>query len=322
MSTPPLSPRLLDIDAAAVADRLSARLRAAVGETLGRRGVVLGVSGGVDSAAVLMLSARAMGPERVLALAMPERESSAESLVLGKEVAAAAGVELLVEEITETLEAAGCYRRRDEAIRAMVPDYGEGWGCKLALGAAAGYQISYLVVQPPGGPPRRVRPTGDVYATVVAASNFKQRTRKMLEYFHADRLGYAVAGTPNLLEYDQGFFVKGGDGLADVKPICGLYKTQVYALARHLGVPESILARPPTTDTFSLPQTQEEFYFTLPYPEMDLSLYALDHGYSVEATAEALGLPEAQVQRVFDFIRRKRAATRYLHQPPLPIEPG
>ena len=127
------------------------------------------------------------------------------------------------------------------------------------------------------------------YLQIVAATNFKQRVRKMMEYYHADRLNYAVAGTPNRLEYDQGFFVKLGDGAADVKPIAHLYKTQVYALAEYLGVPEEIRRRPPTTDTFSLPQTQEEFYFALPYAKMDLCLYGHNHGVPAAEVAAAAG---------------------------------
>lgn len=316
----PLSPDVLALDAERVSQILIERLRVAVGQTLGKRGVSLGVSGGIDSALVMMLSARAFGPDNVVALAMPERESSSESLVLARELTEAAGVELIVENISGILDAARCYERRDDAIRELVPEFGPGWACKLALGERGGYQITNVVVQPPGGEPRTVRPTARAYSTIVAASNFKQRTRKMLEYYHADRMGFAVAGTPNLLEYDQGFFVKGGDGLADVKPICQLYKTQVYQLAEYLGVPKSICSRPPTTDTFSMPQSQEEFYFSLPYPQMDICLYALNNGYSAADAAQVIGLPPARVEKVFDIIQRKRAATAWLHMAPIPIE--
>src|SRR5260221_3517294 len=157
----------------------------------------------------------------------------------------------------------------------------------------------------------------DVYLGIVATTNMKQRTRKQLEYYHADRLQYAVAGTPNRLEYDQGFFVKNGDGAADVKPIAHLYKTQVYALAAHLGVPEEIRSRPPTTDTYSLEQTQEEFFFALPYDKMDLCLYARDRGIAPEDVAREVGITPEQVLRVFRDIDAKRKAARYLHEPPL-----
>jgi NAD+ synthase len=145
----------------------------------------------------------------------------------------------------------------------------------------------------------------------------KQRTRKQMEYYHADRLNYAVLGTPNRLEYDQGFFVKLGDGAADVKPIAHLYKSQVYQLAEFLGLPEEVRTRPPTTDTYSLPQGQDEFYFSLPYEAMDLCLYGKNHGVAAAEVAAAVGLTPPQVEHVFADIDRKRSTTRYLHLAPL-----
>jgi NAD+ synthase len=148
----------------------------------------------------------------------------------------------------------------------------------------------------------------------------KQRARKFLEYYHADRLNYVVAGTPNRLEYDQGFFVKNGDGAADIKPIAHLYKSQVYQLAAYLGMPEEVLRRTPTTDTYSLPQTQEEFYFALPYEQMDLCLYAKNHDIPPADVASAVGLTADQVEWVYQDINRKRAVANYLASPPLLIE--
>jgi NAD+ synthase len=149
----------------------------------------------------------------------------------------------------------------------------------------------------------------------------KQRTRKQLEYYHADRLNFAVAGTPNRLEYDQGFFVKNGDGSADVKPIAHLYKTQVYALARHLGLPQEVCDAQPTTDTYTLAQGQDEFYFALPYAKMDLALWALEHGASAAELARAIGLTPPQAEQVYADIRAKRRGTAYLHLPPQRMAP-
>jgi NAD+ synthase len=155
---------------------------------------------------------------------------------------------------------------------------------------------------------------------VVAATNFKQRVRKMMEYYYADRFRFAVVGTPNRLEYDQGFFVKGGDGAADLKPIAHLYKSQVYRLAEHLGVPDVIRSRPPTTDTYPMEQSQEEFFFSVPYDTMDLCLYARDFRIPCEDVAQATGLTAGQVERVYQDIDAKRKAARYLHQPPLLVD--
>ncbi len=314
------SEAVLELDAAKAALEIEAALRRQVLDTLGRRGCVVGVSGGVDSAVVATLCARALGPERVLALLMPERDTSPESLRLGHAVAEHLRVQSVVEDIGPALEGLGCYRRQDAAIRQVFPEWGPGWRCKLSLPSLLDgdrLNVFSLVVADPTGAQRRARMPHGAYLQLVAATNFKQRVRKMMEYYHADRLRYAVAGTPNRLEYDQGFFVKQGDGAADVKPIAHLYKTQVYALAEALGVPEEIRSRPPTTDTYSLPQTQEEFYFALPYGPMDLCLWGLDHGVPPGEVAAELGLTDVQVERVYQDLGAKRRAGRYLHAPPL-----
>ena len=311
---------VLAIDAAAVTDSITEWIRRVMFDRLRRRGIVVGLSGGVDSTVVAALCTRALGENRVLGLLMPESESSPDSLMLGELAARSLGISTEIEDISPILEATGCYQRRNDAIRSMVPEYGDGYRCKLVLADVlntAAYQVSYLVVEDPEGTQRRHRLTADCYLAIVAANNFKQRTRKMLEYYYADRLNYAVAGTPNRLEYDQGFFVKNGDGSADLKPIAHLYKTQVYQLAEYLGVPEEIRRRPPTTDTYSLPQSQEEFYFLLSYDKMDLCLWARDHGVTAEQTASMTRLSPAVVEKVYRSIDSKRKATAWLHEPPL-----
>jgi NAD+ synthase len=314
---------VLKIDAAEVTARIEKSIRDQITRVLRRRGAVVGMSGGIDSSVVATLCARALGRERVQGLLMPERDSSSDALRLGKLLAEHLGIRYEIEDIAQGLEGMGCYRRQLEAIRMAVPEYGEGWRCKLTLPsllASDRLNITSLTIADPHGNQRTVRMPPAAYLQMVAATNFKQRLRKMMEYYHADRLNYAVAGTPNLLEYDQGFFVKQGDGAADFKPIAHLYKSQVYALAEYLGVPEEIRRRPPTTDTFSLAQTQEEFYFALPYDRMDLSLWAHNHGIPAAEAAEALQLSPDQVERVYRDIEAKRRAARYLHEGPLLVE--
>lgn len=317
------SAETLKIDGAAEIERIVAGLRAQL-RGMRKRGMVLGLSGGIDSSVSVALAVRAVGAKNVFCLFMPENDSDPESLRLGRLVAETFGVAAVVEDIGPTLQAMGCYERRDSFIRELVPEYGPGWGSKIVIAnalASEGYNISSLVVEDPQGNRTKLRMPPAVYLGIVAATNMKQRTRKQVEYYHADRLNFAVLGTPNRLEYDQGFFVKNGDGAADVKPIAHLYKSQVYALAADLGIPEEIRRRPPTTDTFSLEQTQEEFYFSLPYDRMDLCLYGLNNGLPAEQVAAAAKLSTVEVERVFADIAAKRRATRYLHLEPQLVEP-
>jgi NAD+ synthase len=319
----PFTTDVLAMDAEQATTRITEAISSQVLGTLRRRGLVVGLSGGIDSSVCAALSVRALGPKRVLGVFMPERHSSDDSLHLGRLLAAHLGIETIVEDIAPSLEAAGCYERQNAAIRSVFPEYADDWKCKITLPSLLNgdrLNIFSLTVMSPSGEMKTSRLPLSAYLQLVAATNFKQRMRAMMAYYHADRLNYAVVGTPNRLEYDQGFFVKGGDGAADLKPIAHLYKTQVYALAAYLDVPEEIRRRPPTTDTYSMPQTQEEFYFALPYDAMDLCLYAHNHGVPPQDVATALGLTEPQIAAVFKDIDAKRRTTRYLHLSPLFVE--
>ncbi len=324
MGAMPFSKDVLNLDRPAEVARITAWFKASVMGTLKKRGVVIGLSGGIDSSVCAALAVKALGPDKVFGVFMPEHHSASESLELGQLLAKSLGIQAITESIASALEGAGCYARQDEAIRAVFPKYGKGWKSKITLPSLVDsdrLNVFSLTVQSPTGELETARMPLTSYLQLVAATNYKQRVRKMVEYYHADRLNYAVVGTPNRLEYDQGFFVKQGDGTADIKPIAHLYKTQVYALAETLGVPAEIRSRPPTTDTYSLPQSQEEFYFALPYDRMDLCLWAVNHQVPAAEVAATIGLKPDQVERVFKDIASKRRATRYGHLPPLLVEP-
>lgn len=315
----PLNPHVLDIDYQQEADNICVRLREITARQLHRRGLVVAISGGIDSSVSCALAVRALGPDRVFTLILPEQDSSDDSAARANILATHLGVRTETVDIAPTLEAIGCYRARDAAVRNALPEYTEGWKFKIVIDGGTEGRINRfrLMAQEPDGTPHERELALADYLTIVAATNFKQRIRKTLEYFHADRLNYAVVGTPNRVEYDQGFFVKNGDGSADVKPIAHLYKTQVYGMARHLQLPERVCAAIPTTDTYSLSQGQDEFYFALPYRQMDLALWALNHDRPASELAAVLGLDETRAQAVYDDIGNKRRTTRYLHQAPV-----
>lgn len=313
---------VLEIDHEAEINKISTKIRGALGERTRRRGLVVAVSGGIDSSVCAALCVAAMGKEKTFGLLLPERDSSPESLEKGEKLCLHLGIEYRVEDIAPVLDAFGCYRWRDEAIKRVFPGYTDGWKNKIVISGGLEGKFNYfkLVVRSPDGETMEKRLGAGEYLQIVAATNFKQRARKTYEYFHADRLNYAVVGTPNRLEYDQGFFVKNGDGAADIKPIAHLYKTQVYSLARYMKLPESICSAAPTTDTYSLPQGQDEFYFALPYDKMDIALWCHNHNVGAGILAEYLGITESQAQYIYKDIETKRRTTRHLHDKPILIE--
>ncbi len=308
------------IDAAAEAERIIAGMRRVVGQELNKRGGVIGISGGIDSSLCLALSAKAFGPERVLGITMPESDSNPISAVLARKLARQYGVPYIVEDMTAALAGFGTYRRRDEAMRNVFPEYDSTYRAKIvlpsALGAKDQLNVFRLMIISPEGEEKTERIPLKEYLQIVAASNFKQRSRMAMLYYHADRLNYAVIGTGNKNEHEQGFFVKHGDGGADIKPIAHLFKTQVFQLAEYLGVPQEIRERTPTTDTYSAECTQEEFFFRVPFEVGDLVWYAMEKGVPPAEVAKELGLGEDQVLNIQSDIRRKIKATEYLRAEP------
>lgn len=317
-----IAAKILDFDRDAEVAGITAEIRRILVNKLHRRGVVVAMSGGIDSSVSAALCVRALGAGKVFGLLLPEQDSSASSEDKGRILAEHLGIDYLVHDIAPTLAAIGCYKWRDEAIVATFPEYGPGWKNKITIAGGAEGRINHfhLVVQSPAGELFEKRLGLKEYLQIVAATNYKQRIRKTVEFFHADRLNYAVVGTPNRVEYDQGFFVRNGDGSADLKPIAHLYKTQVYALAQHLQLPDVICSAVPTTDTYSLPQGQDEFYYSLPYREMDIALWCLNHGKTAAELADILEITPVQAGHVYKDIENKRRTTAPLHWPAILME--
>jgi NAD+ synthase len=315
---------VLYLDVAVVADDLARRLRHDIGRTLRRTGAVVGISGGIDSSVVLALAVRALGSDRVLGVLMPERESSNESTSRPRLLAQQLGVATVLEDLTSTLEAFGCYRRRDDAVRRIFPEYGPAYRMKIGLPGNAldsdTLSIFHVTVITPDGEEKTKRLDPSEYLEIVASTNFKQRARMAMLYHHAEARNYAVVGTPNRNEHGQGFFVRWGDGGYDIAPIRHLYKTQVFQLANYLGIPEEIRAATPTTDTYSAPVSQEEFFFRMPFDTMDLIWWALDHHVSASEASSVLDLTEAQVRRAYEHLERTQRSTEYLRSAPIAYE--
>jgi NAD+ synthase len=309
-------------DIESVVNVITRKMRDDVFLNLKRQGAVIGTSGGIDSSVCLALSAKAFGSEKVLGIMMPEKDSNPDSEKLARELTTKFGVKVIKEEITPALSGFGCYTRRDEAVRNVFPEY-DPKTHKMKIGIKQGGLsnnlppvFSLTIVDMIGNQKDQILPVKE-YLEIVAASNFKQRTRMATLYFHAEALHYAVIGTPNKHEQEQGFFVKYGDGGADIMPIGNLYKTQVYQLAEYLGVPKDIIVRTPTTDTYSAEQTQEEFFFQMPFGLMDIYWCGYENGYDPAEVAKVMEEPVEKVKALFNNFERKKKTTEYLRMAPI-----
>jgi len=297
------------------------KLKMDVARKLQRRGAIVGISGGIDSSVVLALSAKAFGSERVTGIMLPEQDSSDDSRILAEKLAAKFEVPTLLEDITKALDGFGCYQRRDEAISKVIANFNPDIDkAKIEIKQNIAENLpaifSVTVIKPNGETLSKLLPAKE-YLQIVAATNFKQRCRMSMLYYHAERLHYAVIGTPNKHEVEQGFFVKYGDGGADVMPIGHLYKTQVYQLAKYLGVPQDIIDRTPTTDTYTAEQTQEDFFYQMPFESMDLIWYGWENNYEAEEVAKVMGKSTTEIQNIYKNFERKRKTTEYLRMKPI-----
>lgn len=305
-----------------VCESIQNQIRNHIFTTLRRKGGVIGISGGIDSSVTLALTVKAIGADKVLGVLLPEKDSSSESARLAHLLADKFGVKTITEDITGALEGYGCYKRRDEAVARVFPQYDpRTYKMKIGVrqsGLNTGLPpVFYLtIVDPSGKEESKILPVAE-YAQIVAASNFKQRSRMSMLYYHAERLHYAVVGTPNKHEVEQGFFVKYGDGGADLMPIGKFFKTQVYQIAEFLGVPQEIIQRTPTTDTYTAEQTQEEFFYQLPFHQMDILWYAFENNYPVSEVAQEMNMTEDAVKKIFVSFERKQQTTDYLRRPPI-----
>jgi len=311
----------LTIDAKKTEEQLTEFIRAQIHRKLKKGGAVLGISGGIDSSVVASLCVRALGPERVLGVSMPEKDSNRSSLLLAEKLAMRLGIGFIVEDMTAALGGHGCYQRRDEAIKRVFPDFTSQCKSKITIATdiLKRESLNYfkLTVEYPNGTSRSNRMPAKEFLQIVAASNLKQRSRMATLYFHAERLNWAVVGTANKDEHDLGFFVKYGDGGADLKPIAHLFKVQIYQLARHLGIPDEIVDRVPTADTYSAEVTQTEFFFGINFELLDLIWSGLEQGLSAHEVADHLSLTEHQVARVYKDIQQKQRSTKYLRCAPI-----
>jgi len=314
---------ILKIDCKSEVERICSFIQQQV-RVMKREGIVVGLSGGVDSALSAAISVKALGKDKVFGLILPEKESNPVSAEYGAKQAKELDIETETIDITPTLEAFGTYQKRDKVIKQVFPEYNNGYKSKITLPADLlsrdAYNFFTLKIDDGKGDIRSARLDKKMLNGIVAATDSKQRTRMMHLYYYAEMKNYLVCGTTNKTETVQGFFVKYGDGGVDIEPTGHLYKTQVYQLSEYLGIICEIIKRAPSPDTFSFQVSDEEFYFRIPYETLDLLLYAWEYDISLERVCETMNLTEEQVKRATRDFKAKYNATKHLRQLPPALE--
>jgi NAD+ synthase len=312
---------ILDINPDKECNRICEFIKEQVFSRFRREGGVVGISGGIDSALTAALSVRALGRDKVLGILLPEKESNPISLTYGELLIKRLGIRSEKVDITQALESLGSYSRRDEIIKKIFPEYDNTYKIKIGLpqDLLERDRINYfsLKIISSKGEEKSFRLSKDQLLGIVAATDMKQRTRMTQLYYYAEKNNYLVVGTTNYSEYAQGFYVKFGDGGVDLEPIAHLYKTQVYQLAKFLDIPEEIIRREPSPDTFSAVVSDQEFYFCMPYELLDLLLYAQENKIPLNKVSEVLNLPEEQIKRAYrDFDQKKKASAHLVQTAP------
>ena len=311
---------ILKVDCKSEVERICSFIKQQVRE-MRREGALVGLSGGIDSALAAAVCVKALGREKVFGLILPEKESNPISAEYAAKHAKELGIATETVDITPTLEAFGTYEKRDNAIKTVFPEYNDNYKSKITLPpnllARDAFNFFTLKIDDGKGNVQSARLNKRALNGIVAATDTKQRTRMMHLYYYAEKMNYIVCGTTNRTEVLEGFFVKYGDGGVDIEPLAHLYKTQVYQLSEHLGVISEIIERAPSPDTFSFQVSDEEFYFRIPYADLDLLLYAWEHNIPVEDVCKAMDLTEEQVKRAKRDFEAKYNATKHLrHLPP------
>ena len=311
---------VLKIDPARELERLSKFFVEQMNIVFRRKGVIVGLSGGIDSTCVATIAVRAVGKEKVVGLVLPETESNPVSSEYAIKHAQTLGIEHRRINITPTVDSVVQYKWRDEYIQDLIPEYKAGYKYNITLPTDLlerdSYSFYLLQVQMPDGETKKKRLNIEQFRTITSFANIKIRARMLHLYAEAERRNLLVIGTTNRTEFLLGDFCKYGDGGTDIEPITYLYKNQIYQLTDYLNVIPEIVNRQPSPDTFSLPVSDQEFFFRIPFDKLDYLLYAWEHKVTVIDAAKVLNISKDAVERAYkDFTAKNRTTTHLRNLP-------
>jgi len=315
---------VLKIDPAQQLEKLSLFIVEQMNVVFRRKGVIVGLSGGIDSACIAAIAVHAVGKEKVVGLVLPEKESNPISSEYAIKHAQALGIEHRQVDITPTVDSIVHYQWRDEFMQKLIPEYKPGYKYNITLPTDLlerdTFSFYRLQVQMPDGEIKKKRLKLEDFRTITSFANIKIRARMLHLYAEAERRNFLVIGTTNRTEFILGDFCKYGDGGTDIEPLTYLYKNQIYQIADYLQVIPEIIDRQPSPDTFSLPVSDQEFFFRIPFAKLDYLLYAWEHDIHINEAANVLDLSEDAVERAYKDFASKYRATAHLREVPNTLE--
>ncbi len=285
-----------------------------------KKGIIIGISGGIDSALTTALSVKALGKENVFGLMIPEKESSKESTEFAKLLINQLGIKSEEIDITQKLDAFMVYETRENIIKKKFPEYNNECKYRVVVPNKIVDEVNavmpFLEVLDKNRNSNRIKLSLNDYLTLTAATSIKHRVRMTLEYFYAEKLNYLVVGSTNKSEWIQGYFVKYGDGGVDIEPIAELYKTQVYQLAKNLEIPVEIINRKASPDTWSYDVSDEEFFFGVPYKIMDILWYTKENDIPISKIGKLIDLEEEKILRILGQLEKKALSSENMRKMP------
>ena len=315
---------ILKIDPEVELKKLSRFIVEHVNTIFRRKGVIVGLSGGIDSACMASIAVHAMGKEKVTGLILPEKESNPVSSKYAITHAKELEIEYREIDVSPTVDSVVQYSWRDEFIQKLIPEFEPGFKYNITLPTdlldRPSISFYNLQVQMPDGEIKKKRLTADEFRTITSFANIKIRSRMLHLYAEAERHSLVVAGTTNRTEFILGDFCKYGDGGTDIEPLSYLYKNQIYQISEYLKVTREIIERQPSPDTFSLPVSDQEFFFRIPFDKLDHLLYAWEHDIPAAETASVLNLSDDAVERSYKDFSSKYRATAHLRAMPYTLD--
>ena len=315
---------VLKIDPKQQLEKLSKFIVEQMNVVFRRKGIIVGLSGGIDSACIAATAVHAVGKEKVVGLILPESESNPVSSEYAIKHAKVLGIEHHKVDITPTVDSIVQYKWRDEFVQKLIPEYKPGYKYNITLPTdlleRASFNFYLLQVQMPDGEIKKKRLNMEEFRTITSFANIKIRARMLHLYSEAERRNLLVAGTTNRTEFILGDFCKYGDGGTDIEPLTYLYKNQIYQLSEYLEVIPEIIDRQPSPDTFSLPVSDQEFFFRIPFEKLDYLLYAWEYKVPKDVVANVLDISEDAVERAYKDFTLKNRATAHLRKGPNTLE--